>query len=494
MNLLLWLNHSILLNNPLRMNYKHDVKRIIAAACCMLIMHVANAQNFIPFHGTPYSGSMASDYNPAAALNSPNKWEITFFGLQGRNNTNGVKLLNIGLLSAVPDTLAYESKAGDMSRYYNASMQMHLMHLTYKLNDISALSFGINLKAVGNAYSSSFFYADSIKGWKKFFDNNRHVNSYSGNFQAASWVEYNLGYSRVISDDDIGKWQAGLELHINMPLAAAFGTLRNGSVLYDPTTDIYHLESVKASYGYSANVDLLDNKNSVQQNRKDFMQNSHMNLGFAAGVEYTRYLDDFSGSEVDENRFYAWKLGVALLDVGSNAYDYSNKSFVFTGFNKDANHMQLNKFDNVKNIRQLQDSLRTIGDVDSLKGSFLVKQPSRVVVNYDKYLTGNFYVNAEMQWHLQQVKNIEVNTRGTGFLSITPRWETKNLGVYLPFQLTTEGNFWIGLGFKAGPLVMGFDNLAWLLGKKGFPNGGGYLALQIRPWKRSEKEVLPCPK
>ena len=50
-------------------------------------------------------------------------------------------------------------------------------------------------------------------------------------------------------------------------------------------------------------------------------------------------------------------------------------------------------------------------------------------------------------------------------ITITPRWETKKLGAYLPIQFNNQNQFWMGAALKAGPLLIGVHNLANLFSK-----------------------------
>ena len=81
-------------------------------------------------------------------------------------------------------------------------------------------------------------------------------------------------------------------------------------------------------------------------------------------------------------------------------------------------------------------------------------------------------------------------------LAVTPRWETKSLGAYLPLQVTTEGRVWLGGAFKAGPLLLGLHNWANLFSKHKLQNGGFYLAIVIKPGKgflTKEEKKYTCP-
>jgi hypothetical protein len=80
---------------------------------------------------------------------------------------------------------------------------------------------------------------------------------------------------------------------------------------------------------------------------------------------------------------------------------------------------------------------------------------------------------------------------------ITPRWETRRWGFYLPLQFNSRSQFWLGAGFKAGPLMLGFHNLGNIFSKTKMANGGGYLAISVKPGKLVTASVqgkkLDCP-
>ena len=82
-------------------------------------------------------------------------------------------------------------------------------------------------------------------------------------------------------------------------------------------------------------------------------------------------------------------------------------------------------------------------------------------------------------------------------LTLTPRWETKRWGYYLPIQYTTTGRLMIGGAFKAGPLLLGIHNWGNVFSTNKMQNGGGYIALVIRPgsgFRVKENKEYSCPK
>jgi hypothetical protein len=125
-----------------------------------------------------------------------------------------------------------------------------------------------------------------------------------------------------------------------------------------------------------------------------------------------------------------------------------------------------------------------------------VLNPMRLVVNADRYIADDFYINGEVSVNLASLFRKYHSVSELNFITVTPRWETRKLGVYLPIQYNAAGKFWIGGAFKAGPLILGLHNWGNVFGKKTIQNGGGYLALVIRAWtnnKEKRDRRFNCP-
>lgn len=475
---------------------KRPVIRLSTLALFSILCVQVNAQRMTAIHGSPYSGGLSKDHNPAGILNSPDRWDLTLFGLQYRGITNGIEFDNISLLK-IPDSVDYHTKSGYGRRYIHAMNSINLLHFRYRLDLRSAFSFGVNLRSYLHGQTSSLFFADTLNDLTEILDANIGTDKYSFNGQTSNWMEYSFAYSRVLKSNDAGRLQAGIDLKVSKALAGAYTRLENLRVerLVLGNTTYYIPSEGKGEYGYSTNMDYLNSKNNVAKPFSSFMKNASMNIGLNLGVEYVRYKDDMYGdarTPVD----YDWKLGVSLMDLGRNKYTYSSNSYGFSGTNRNFTTESIDRtFDEDFNLDELQDSMSVWAqDIDTLDGNFKINNPTRLVVNFDKSFPNNFSVNAEAQLNFSSTRSMErINTREMSGITVTPRWEKKALGVYMPFQYNTEGNFWIGMGVKAGPLLLGVDNLGWLISKKSMPNGGLYLALQIRPGKGRDLDAMPCP-
>ena len=134
-----------------------------------------------------------------------------------------------------------------------------------------------------------------------------------------------------------------------------------------------------------------------------------------------------------------------------------------------------------------------------MQGVFKIYNPARAIINIDRFLNNNFFINAELSLNLHQqlVGESNLYTQSLNFITITPRWEIKNWGIYFPMQYNIEHEFWIGGAFKAGPLLVGVHNWANIFTKKSVQNGGGYIAIVIRSKENTKVRTdkrLNCPR
>jgi hypothetical protein len=158
------------------------------------------------------------------------------------------------------------------------------------------------------------------------------------------------------------------------------------------------------------------------------------------------------------------------------------------------------KFNDLHNFNQYNDSLSTIvnGFNSISQGKFRILNPARAVLNIDRPLGYDFYLNLNLSINLGQIlSGHDAYDQELNLLTVTPRWETNWWGVYMPFQYNVEHQFLVGGALKAGPLLIGFHNWANIFSRNKMQNGGGYLALVIKPFskitpKKSDKR-LECP-
>jgi hypothetical protein len=131
-----------------------------------------------------------------------------------------------------------------------------------------------------------------------------------------------------------------------------------------------------------------------------------------------------------------------------------------------------------------------------LSGNFVVYQPTRLLINFDQHVAHNFFINTELSIPILSLLTKKVFVlKDMNLLAITPRWELKNVGVYLPILFNNRKQLWVGAALKLGPVLLGTHNLGNLFSKNTMHTGGGYIAITIRPWgKKNKQATLPQDK
>lgn len=489
--------------NPFEL--KRTLCNLFFAVCFHSLLY---AQDYHAVQGSSLAGSLGIADNPASIVNCPYSWDIDVFSFQLKSASNLYKIIDYSLVSS-PRESKYYFGAGDYKRFADINFNLNLLNTRIALDLTQSIGFGINLLGYGRLNTDPYNYLYGVRNVHDFFSINDEDNTYNGNFTGSSWLEIFGTYSRTIYDDGDHRLNAGLTMKAMRGVAGGFVELQDGTFSNIPNTNpvAYQLTSANLRYGYSYNFDQWHKNNSASQNIDNLLQNTRGGVSGDFGFEYlvkAESLDDYYHS--DEHYFdYDWKIGVAILDVGYNQYKYGAASTKATGVAGVADSVLDEKFRGVTSPRKITDSLTTIvhgtgqGTIETLEGKFKVYNPTRIIVNIDRALNNNFYLNGEISANLntQLSAGSHFYTQSINFLTLTPRWETKKLGVYLPVQFNMENQFWIGGAFKAGPVLIGVHNWADIFTKNSSRNGGGYIAIVIRARENTRLRTdrrLDCPR
>ncbi len=463
-----------------------------------------HAQNYHAIQGSNFAAALGIQNNPASIANTPFSWDLVVAGLQLTSSTNAFTIYNYSLVSS-PANSQYYFKKGEFSRFADLNFNLNIINTHIALNRKTSIGFGANIRGYTNASTSQFNFIDTLHGTGNFFLINQNNNNLQAKLSSSSWLEAFATYSHTLFDNENGRLNAGLTLKVSKGISSAYGNINNGQFTstIQNNKQVYNVTNANAVYGYSANYDQWKKTNTTAQNLNNFLlANTEGGASFDLGVEYLVKPQGTTSFDDEVNYYdYDWKIGLSLLDIGGNQYKYGSESRSFAGLKSNINNLALDKkFDSTtQNFKNFNDSLASITNMSSLAGiKYKVFNPMRMVINIDRFLYGNFYLNADLVIGMPPtlLKKFQ-RVRDMGMLTITPRWETKNLGVYMPIQLNANNQFWIGGAFKAGPLLLGVHNWANIFAKNKMQNGGGYIALIIHSPKDlqgKKDKKLDCPK
>lgn len=463
----------------------------------------SQAQNYHAIEGSPFAGSLGVANNPASILMTPYPWDITVLSLQVKTATNAVTFHHLSLLSP-GGTSQYSFDGGNKKRYADFNVNLHLLNIRLALSKKVALAGGINIRSYGAVRTGLANYNDTLRDMNQFFNINEST-TYSAYGVSSSWVEGFLTYSRTLWDNEVSRLNGGITLKVMRGISGAFAQLNNATVqrTVSGTQTIYLLNGGNARYGYSSNYDRWFNGRSTTDNLRSFLGKTRNGAALDLGAEYVVKTQAVKNYYTGDDYYdYEWKIGVSILDIGRNTYAFGSQSRAASNPKANVSDSALDiKFGDPGSLAKFNDSLATIvNNVGGIGGVFNVWNPTRLVINVDRALPNNFAVNANLSLNLSgsnSGKGKSFFVREMNLLNITPRWETRRWGAYLPIQVTTDGKVWVGGAVKAGPLLLGVHNWANVFLNNKIQNGGFYLALVIRPgqgFADKEDKRYDCPK
>lgn len=479
------------------MRYKKIAGSIIVGVTCMVVQ----AQNYHGIQGSSYAGSIGVHNNPSSIVNTPYKWDITVLGVQAKISTNFLQVANYSILSPAAQSV-YLISNGTYKRYMFANANINLLNTRIALNRTRAIAFGANLRNYAFARTSEYNFYDTLKNVADFLVLNERNQPAGADFINSGWIELYASYAQTIIDNEFVRLNAGVTLKLSRGISGAYASVQSGKFTQIPAGDPakYTITGADARFGYSSNFDRWKNGNSRAENINNFLKFTEGGASIDAGAELLIKSQSVAKYDEDDYFDYDWKLGVSLLDFGVNQYKHGLQSRNVKGVRAGITDIDLDrKFDStISSIRVFNDSLATVADQSTaLSGVYRVINPTRLVLNVDRYIAGAFYINAELSVNLSAVFGKKwLYTKEINLLTVTPRWETRRLGFYMPLTYNTQKQFWIGGAVKAGPLLIGLHNLAYLVSSKSIHKGGGYIAIIIRApndtGKKYDKQ-LDCP-
>lgn len=458
---------------------------LILLAVFNLLLNL-QAQGYQSTYGSPYAGSTGIRNNPAASINSAYQWDLTVLTVQARNSTNSLYLKNDSLRVTSP----YEK------RFLHNNIDVSILNFLYKLNNRQAITFNLRGRAYNHIRTEAVSSNDSIYSVNDFLLQNRTTPFLEGFVTHSGWLEADLNYATILSETLNSRLTAGVTLQVMKGVSGAFGRLSKMSYLElkSSADTIYTFISGGGSFGYSSNYD--ETSSGTSSSAKDFIRNSRSALGLSLGVEYLLYDGTANGFQQNNPLNYAWKIGVSVMDLGANRFKASEYSTQFRNINSGISSTTVDtKFTNIETGRDLRDSLATIfNTAEKMNDRFKIGNPTRLIINVDRNFGNHWYVNADLNINLHGTSGYKkLLTRELSLLTITPRWESLNWGLYLPIQYNSQNQLHIGAAIKAGPLVVGLHNLQWVKQIKNL-SGGGYLMLSIHPFnKKKVVSKLDCP-
>lgn len=480
----------------------NKVIRLWIYSLLLLMVGPLQSQSYHAINGSPFAGVTGMYNNPATTVNSAYKWDFTLLSAQA-TISNSLFTINQSSLTRF-DSANSQFTPGMRSRNLHGNLDINIFNIRFNAGKKSAFAFGLRARAYNDVKLHPFYYTDTISTMQGFLRTNKPVDYLQGFATSSGWLEADINFSHIILQKQSSKLSAGATIGYMRGISGGHAAIQRVTYLDQSTTNqpYYLLTGGSGNTMYSKNYDLLDSSISLVQNAKSFLKNTLSSVNINVGIEYLFRNNQSDDDEISPTN-YDWKIGVSIMDIGKNKFAAAKGSFNISMPKPNVSDTAVQTlFNNLSGIQNMQQKLKTLFNVvDTIKQEFIISNPTRIIINVDRNFGHHLYVNGELSMNIYSSEPrfaLKFRTREVNLLTVTPRWETKTLGAYLPIQYNTQGQLWVGGAVKLGPLLIGVHSLdffKWFKQGTQSLNGGGYLLLSIHPFRTKEEDnSIVCPK
>lgn len=465
------------------------------------ICYSAKAQDFVGFNQSNYAGVSGVYIQPASIVDGRMKFDMNLVGInvaaynnyigvkreafkRGKDNNGKTSLPAFNDTAFAANYLTERTNGKDKSIYF--SNRIAGPSFMVALNRKNAIAITTNVRTYVNIDGVSPDLAklayEEFKYPSLWVTNLKNKNL---SIQEMTWAEYGLTYGHVFKDDNEHYFKAGATLKLLQGIQSAYVFVKDAEYNFKTDTTLSIFQS-EVNYGHSDNFNFENQKlgaGNSGANVFDFSQ-SYPGLGFDFGAvyewrpDYKKYKYDMDGEKdlwrKDKNK-YKLKIGISLTDLGSVKF---KKGATSGDFNANVGFWNLKPID-PKTVKELDDTLRgRFGGTDGTGQTYKMNLPTALSLQIDYQIWKDVYVNFT-PYLAFQFKNNETKVHDISSLTLTPRWDHKWFGVFIPVQYNFLDGFRAGAAVRLGPIIVGSSNLAPLVGQKTIYGADVYAMLKV---------------
>jgi len=431
---------------------KLRAKTGIGVLCLSLLFgDLSFSQDFAGYYTGNNTGVFAVVSNPAGIAGSSYRWDVNLFSLGTMAGNDNASYRMPDIVHLFDGNRLKSWIQGTNTGLTNAMASMNLLgpSCMFDAGKKGAFAFTsrarvmVNAKQVDGKLFNQFIkeevddpglpYHFSMNG-----DNLVNVNA---------WTEFGASYGRVIFEKGMHHLKGGITLKYLAGVANGYLQVNNLKGTLDVDQNgVYLSETTGAlAIGLSGTriEDLADGDLA-----------SFKSSGFGGDIGFIYECRP----KPDE---YAFKAGVALRDVGFLRYKRdASRSGAYTASITGLERVHLYELGTVDNYNQyFKDYPQYFTAVSGSNGSrYNVSLPATLQLDLDYHFYKGFYTALSGQFSLA-AGGKSYNSSYYNTYTLTPRWESKNFGVYLPAGYSELTHVNVGFGLRVGPFFLGSGSL-----------------------------------
>lgn len=444
-----------------------------------------------------YAGTMGLHLNPASIVNSYIKQEIHIFSgdiflnnnyIYIREGTHPITKMITG--QSIPDEDFLDDYTTE-DKFMYSNVQFKFPGFYYSKKDFGfALNFGMRENSSINdfPYHLAKFFWDGFN-YSPQHGQNFSSGSYTVNSYLLSEISLTLGKNLLSKNNH--------ELNGGITIQPTFGHI-GASIVTDfqdyivPNSDTLFSYQLNSEYSHA-----IPNFGSNGGEGFNLFKVRGTGIGGSIGIKYTNYIGNSGITTAYRNRrikSYNYKLGFSLIDVGFTSYKKEQTNINFTSANVLWDGISTVQITSVAFADSLFSSVFAGGTqaIDNNK-AFKVFLPMAISTQFDYSFNARFFAAANF------ITSVPLNTqtvRRPTQLSITPRYETPDFEVSLPYSLYRMKDSRLGLAARYKWFVLGTDMLGPWLGNSDFYGFDLYFGFKVSSYPNSKarnRRNNPCP-
>ncbi len=458
-------------------------KAAFALLTAFLSFSYAEAQDWLGYHSSNYAGIHAVNYNPAFLAGNNYKLDVSLIAghIQVQNDFVGLDnqvIFEPTRTGADPDFNRQYLRFSDHTQFYSAFTNVHLQapSVLWQFSPRDAIGFAPALRVFMNADHLDRRLARlAIEGldyppYWNYDQDNLYMR-----IDAHAYAEYALSYARTLYNDEGLVIKAGITGKVLQGISAAEfqGTGFTHSLQNMDTIDIRR---------FSGELYMSE---GVANQAPGFRFEGGPSFGLDFGMIFEIHPGNYrkkglvsqrnyvrkKGLLTEDETPYTARFGFSVSDIGSISYATDPRSAIFY-INRDS--IPLDEFNSIGSASDLGNFLETnYQGINSNDSSFSMLLPTTLRFFGDLRFIHNVGLHAGMQIGLFGGRSTRFKNAQLTQFNVTPRWEIKYFGAYMPFTIDEMGLFNWGISLRAGPLVIGTGDLLSNLAK-GYVMGSSF--------------------
>lgn len=439
------------------------MKKIFSLLLMALLLQNMLGQDFTGIQSSRFFPLQNINNQPADLVRNNSRWNINLVSAQ------------IGLINNVvfneSDFLKQLSKFGYTDlKHFLASDQSVLLargkvflpSVSYKINTNHAVAFSLNLRADGMYRSSNDELTQLFTG----YDNPELLEDLNNEYFKSvvnQWMEYSFTWSGVLLNRNEHLLTGGANVKYLVGGSSGYFDLDGIKVMYDKEKIEYFQADV--SYAYNKNLN-----EAFEEGKIDLFGDK--GLGLDLGLSYS-YKPDGA-----EDIPYRFKVGLVVNDIG---YVKNSSEVNRSTFSVSITDVPYSRFNGIESLEALTDSLQKSVGVSVIEHeSYKMNLPTAVIISGDYSFNSNWYlsgfVGLQPGFYRQLLDIVEKNIFN---VNLTPRFENKTWGGYLPITYNNRLNFSTGLAFRWKYVFVGSGSIISNMFKSEKDMGEFYFGINI---------------